>query len=265
MHVVAVTRWGAPLDKELPELASRLGMVAYDLRLRLSGGLPVVFVRVDDPTEAAEHLAFLRERGHGAVTCDARAIPGPEHQVVPVDFRPTATSISGTCTRGQPFEIRYADIVALVHVACVTSAEQTVTTQKKEFSPARAVLSGGMILRKTVDRVDKTVNQEQEQMIYLFCRSQPAYSVWKEMALSYQGLGDQIRPTAVQNFQTLSNGLRKVAPQALYDNRLLTNKRQSDLSVFAGSAKNRRIETSNASEIDVAAFLLVRGFLERQL
>ncbi len=155
MHVVAVTRWGSPLQEELPELAARLEMVAYDLRLRLAGGLPAVFARVEDEAEAAEHVEFLRARGHGAVACDAEAVPGPEDQLVPVDFEPTETALRGTSIEGRRFELPYTDILALVHVACVTSAEHTVTTQHKKFAPGRALLSGGMALRKKVDRVDK--------------------------------------------------------------------------------------------------------------
>lgn len=265
MHVVAVTRWGTPFDQALPELAARLGMVAYDLRLRLGGGLPVVFVRVAEASEAAEHLTFLRARGHGAVACDGRSIPGPEHQLVPADFEPTATAMRGKCTQGRPFELRYADIFAMIHASCVTSAERTVTTQQKQFAPGRAILSGGMVLRKTVDRVDKTVEQEQERTIYVFCRSQPFVTVWRELTLSYQGLGDSLRPTAVQNFQTLSNGLRKLTPQAFHDERLLTNKRSADVPAFAAGAKDPGVDVSNASELDLAAFLLVRGHIEGQL
>ncbi len=265
MHVVAVTRWGSPLEEELPELAARLGVVAYDLRLRLAGGVPSLFVRVEDGMEAAGHVAFLRARGHGAVVCDAEAVPGPEDQLVPLDFEVTPTALRGICTQGRRFELPVATIFALVHVACVTSEEHTVTTTKKKFSLGRAVATGGMVLRKKVDRVDKTVTEEQEQMIYMFCRSHPAPYVWKELTLRYEGLGDQRQLTTMQNFATLSKRLRTLAPHAFHDQRLLTHKRRADISVLAGSARDRRLETSNAGENDLAVFLLVRGYLESQL
>lgn len=265
MHVVAVTRWGSPLQEELPELAARLGMVAYDLRLRLTSGLPAVFARVEDGMEAAGHVEFLRARGHGAVACDAEAVPGPEDQLVPVDFETTANALHGISTQGRRFELPYKEILAMVQVACVTSTEHRLTTQEKKFAPGRALLSGGLVLRKKVDRVDKTVTQEQEQMIYMFCRSHPAPCVWKELTLRYEGLGDQRQLTTAQNFATLSKRLRTLAPHAFHDQRLLTHKRRADISVFAGSARERRLETSNARENDLAAFLLVRGYLEGQL
>lgn len=265
MHVVAVVRWGPPLEEELPELATRLGVVAYDLRLRLAGGLPAVFARVEDGKEAAGHVEFLRARGHGAVACDAEAVPGPENQFVPVEFELRGTTLQGTSTEGVRFEIPYTQILAMIRVASVTGSEHTVTTKEKKFSAGRAVLSGGMVLRKKVDRVDKTVSEEQEQTIYLFCRSHPAISVWKERTLRYLGLGDERQLTKAQNFAVLSSRLRALAPHAFHDQRLLTQKRRSDIARFAVGAKQRRLETSNASENDLAAFLLFRGYLEAQL
>ena len=45
----------------------------------------------------------------------------------------------------------------------------------------------------------------------------------------------------------------------------LKHKRRADISVLAGGGKEHRVETSNAGENDLAAFLLVRGHLEGQL
>lgn len=271
MHVVAITRWASTLQEELTELAARLGIVAYDCRLRLAGGLPVVFALVDDGMEAAGHVEFLRTRGHGAVACDMAALPRLEDQLVPVDFEPTATAFHGTSTLGRQFELPYADIVAMVQVAAVTRAEQTVTTKERKFSPGRAVLSGGLVLRKTVERVQKTVTDEEERILYMFCRSQPALCVWRELTLRYKGLGDQRQLTRAQNFQALTTRMRTLVPQAFYDERLLTQKRRADVLVVAGGAggaggaKQSGTETSNTSGTDLAAFLLVRGHLEAQL
>ena len=240
-------------------------MVAYDLRLRLAGALPVVFARVGDETEARGHVEFLRARGHGAVSCDVAAVPGPEDQLMPVDFELTATALRGTATGGRPFELPYTEIVAMVHVASVMSTEHTVTTREKKFSPGRAVLSGGLVLSKKVDRVEKAVTHDQERAIYMFCRSHPAPFVWKEHTLRYEGLGDQRQLTTAQNFLTLSERLRTLAPDAFHDDRLLTHKRRADISTVAGGNKERHVETSNASENDLAAFLLVRAHLEDQL
>jgi len=234
-------------------------------RSRLAGGLPAVFARVEDGKEAAAYVEFLRARGHGAVACDLEAIPGPEAQVVPVDFELTPTALRGSSTEGVRFEIPYTAIAALIHAASVSGTEHTVTTKEKKFSASRALLSGGMVLRKTVDRVEKTVSEEQEQMIYLFSRSHPPLSVWKERTLRYEGLGGERQLTKVQNFAVLSKRLRTLAPHAFHDERLLTQKRRAEISLLSVGAKERHLETSNGTENDLAAFLLVGGYLEGQI
>ena len=265
MHIVAVTRWGTPLEEELPALAARLGMLAYDLRQRLAGGIPAVFATVGDGMVADGHMQFLRSRGHGAVTCDADAVPTTEDQLVPCDFELSAAAVRGSFTQSRRFELPYAEIFALVHAASVTSDEHTVTTQEKKISLGRAVLSGGMMFRKKVERIDKKVTAEQQQILYMFCRAQPTPYVWKELTLRYEGLGDDRKQTTAQNFATLSERLRARAPHAFYDRRLLTHKRRAGISSFAGGAKDRRVQTSNARENDLAAHFLVRAHIEGQL
>jgi hypothetical protein len=265
MHVVALTRWGPPLEGELPALAAHLNVLAYDLRLRLTGGLPAVFVTVGDEAEANEHLEFLRARGHGAVRCDMDEVPAPEDQLVPSHFELHAAAVCGSLPGNRRFDVPYAEILALVHVASVTSAEQTKITQEKKLSLGRAVASGGLIMRKKVDRIDKKMTTEQEQMLYMFCRALAAPYVWKELTLHYQGLGDDRKLTTAQNFAELTDRLRARAPHAFYDARLLTQKRRAGITSLAGGAKDRRIEISTVRENDLAVFLLLRAHFEGQL
>jgi len=260
-----LTRWGPPLESELPALAAQLGVVAYDLRLRLAGGLPAVFATVSDEAEANQHLEFLRARGHGAVLCNSSVVRSPEEQLVPSLFELTATSVSGSLGGNQKFDVPYTDIFALVHAASVISAEETKTTQEKKLSLGRAVVSGGLVMRKKVDRVDKKVTTEQEQVLYMFSRAQPTPYLWKELTLNYEGLGEERKLTTVENFATLTKQLRARAPHAFYDQRLLTQKRRGGITSLAGGAKDRRIETSNVRENDLAVFLLLRAHFEDQL
>jgi hypothetical protein len=265
MHVVAVVRWGPPLQQELPALAARLGVVAYDLRLRLAGGLPAVFVRVEDGNEANAQVEFLRARGHGAVALDVGSIPGPETQLVPVDFEQTAAALRGATADGARFEIPYGEIVAAIHAACVTSSEHAVTTKEKKFSAGLAVATGGLVVRKNVQRVEKERSEDEERVMYLFCRSSPTLSVWRERTLRYDSLGNERALTQALNFAVFSKKLRAHVPAAFHDERLVAQKRHSDIASFSFGAKERRIETSNERQNDLAAFLLFRGFLERQL
>jgi hypothetical protein len=265
MHVVALTRWGPPLESELPALAAHLGVLAFDLRQRLAGGLPAVFATVGDEAEANTHVEFLRARGHGAILCDMDVVPSPEDQLVPSHFELSEAAVRGKLEGSHGFEVPYADIIALVHVASVTSSEATKTTQEKKLSLGRAVVSGGLVMSKKVDRVEKKVTTEREQMLHMCCRGQAAPYVWKELTLHYEGLGDDLKLATAQNFARLTDQLRARAPHAFYDQRLLTQKRRAGITSVAGGDKDRRVEISNVRENDLAVFLLLRAHFEGQL
>jgi hypothetical protein len=89
--------------------------------------------------------------------------------------------------------------------------------------------------------------------------------VFRESVLRYQGLGPHLKSVTAQNFATLIELLRERAPHALYDQRMLTQKRKVGVTSFAGLATDRRVESSNASENELAATLIVLAHEQGQL
>ena len=212
MHIVAVTQWGTPLEEELPALAARLGMLAYDLRQRLAGGIPAVFATVGDGMVADGHMQFLRSRGAWCSHVRRRRGPTTEDQLVPCDFELSAAAVRGSFTQSRRFELPYAEIFALVHAASVTSDEHTVTTQEKKISLGRAVLSGGMMFRKKVERIDKKVTAEQQQNpLHVLPRATYTY-VWKELTLRYEGLGDDRKQPPHKTSPRYRNACERAPP-----------------------------------------------------
>ena len=59
--------------------------------------------------------------------------------------------------------------------------------------------------------------------------------------------------------------LRRQVPGALYDDRLLTQKRAAGSLQMLGAAKARTLARSNAGETDLAAHLLAVGHVQQQL
>jgi hypothetical protein len=265
VYLVAVTRWGAPFESELPALAQQLACVAYDLRLRLAGPVPVTFHTCAEQAQALAHLAFLRGRGHGAVTCLLDEVPGPNLQIVPREFELGATALSGTDDRGRPFQVAYSDIRALVRVSCVSNAVSSQTTTEKKFDMGRALISGGLMMRKSVEKTTSEASSSQQQMLYLYRASTPEPLVWKELSLRYQGLGAEMKASSMLSFARLVELLRTQAPAALYDQRLLTQKRKQSVSTFVGTDKDRRVEQSNERDNALAAYLLALAQRQAQI
>ncbi|HEY6461657.1 MAG TPA: hypothetical protein VIY73_15925, partial [Polyangiaceae bacterium] len=74
MYVVAIAELKGSIEDEAPNLAEDLGATAYDARLLLAAGAPIVAKTTPDREAALELLARLRARGHGAVACDTSAV-----------------------------------------------------------------------------------------------------------------------------------------------------------------------------------------------
>ena len=262
MHVVALTRWGAPLETELPTLASWLGVGAYDLRLSAAAGLPLLLKWSSDVAAAAELTERLRARNHGVVHSDTESAG---EKVIAREFSFGPAGVLGLDSNGRPLELAYADISGLIRVLSVESAENTIITREAKLNVGMAVMTGGLKVSKTVERTTRNVSEEREQQLLVWKRGLFAPWVFGESSLRYQGLGAKLKPTSIQNFQVLIEELRARAPQALYDQRLLTQKRKVTIASAQGPANARSVKSSNTGENDLAAHLLVLAFEQGQL
>jgi hypothetical protein len=163
------------------------------------------------------------------------------------------------------FELPYAEIAALIRAAQISTLDSTVTTVEKKLNVGRALMTGGLMMNKKVEKTTHSASEEREQVLYAFPRGTHTPLVFRESVLRYQGLGPHLKSVTAQNFATLIELLRERAPHALYDQRMLTQKRKVGVTSFAGLATDRRVESSNASENELAATLIVLAHEQGQL
>lgn len=251
------------MDGELTTLAGWLGITPYDLRLRAAAGLPAPLLSTPDAAAAADLLARLRARGHGAVGCDFGASGAAAGSVRELNFGPSA--LTGQDEQGRPFEVPYVEISGLLRALSVVAAENTVTTKEKKLDVGMAVMTGGLKMSKTVERTTRSASEQREQILYLFKHARPLPVIFRELSVRYQGLGAERKPTTIQNFLVLIQLLRQRAPHALYDERFLTQKRKIGLAAVGGIASERTVTSSNASENELAARLLMLAHEQGQL
>ena len=264
MHVVALTRWNpaATLEQDLPALAEAMAMAPYDARLKLVGKPPALLATNLSPERASALTAALLQRGHGAVTCDIRAVP--RAVTASRTFALTADALLAQ-DELRPVVIAYAAITGVLRAAEESSQSHTLETKEKKLAVASAVLSGGLKLSKTVTKVEKNAAAQRQEVAYVFYRDGAAPLLLKENGLLYDALGAQRGTTAHQSFQALIAWLRSHAPNALHDDQLLVHKRRSSAMVVRGAQNDRSVSQSNASENDLAAYLLMLAHATHQL
>jgi hypothetical protein len=272
MYIIAVTRWGKPFEEEITDLARLLDAHPYDLRLKLAGRLPVVLARLPDAEQARKLLATLRERTHGAVACDGDKILSSERMVTPRTFEIGEASVTVDDPTREPEPLAYSDLLALVHARIETETRITTTSQSRKFSMGRAVMTGGVVLTKKVSKQSRSMENDFEQVLYVFRRSAADPVLLRQNTLRYSGLGSAVGHSSMENFSLLIRTLRERAPQALYDNRLLQRRRQPTMDTLRKGGSNTKanlsiesISNSNANEVDLAAYLVALAHHAGQL
>ncbi len=265
MYVVAITRWARPAEQEVAALAPLSTLAVYDLRLRLAGPLPVVFERVADAERARQLLGALRQRGHGAVACDLTCVPGSEQLTSPRSYELAADAFVALDPAWGRRLMPYGDLLALIRANSASIEQSSSMTKQKKLSLGRAAMTGGLVMRKTSTTDERATTEEREQVLYLIRKTGRDPMLLRERHLRHQGLGEQVKPTSLENFASLVVVLRQRAPQVLYDDRLATHRRKTSITSLAGSAAHQVTSSSNASENDLAAHLIAVAHLKGQL
>jgi hypothetical protein len=157
----------------------------------------------------------------------------------------------------------YDDIVAILRASHHTRTETRTEVKGKQFSAGRAILTGGMVMRKSVTREEKSVASDREHLLYIFRASGAPPWLLRERSVQYAGLGTALAPSSTQNFATFIALLRKKAPGAVYDERLMSARGAPSRMIHKGGGSSESIAVSSASGVDLMAHLLAQWFLAR--
>ena len=252
------------LAAEVSALTPLLGMGVYELRLALSGPLPLVLLETEDAERARTLLASLRGRGHGAVACDAASVTSSADMLRPKSFAFEPEAISFETPGAAPMRVSPAEVLALVVATHAREEDSDREVREKKLSLGRAAMTGGLVRSKTRTVTERGSTRESERVLYLLKRSGSGHVLLRETRLHYAGLGPRMGHSAIESFSTLIAALRERAPQAFYDDRLLRQRASGSLQVSRTST-SRTVTTSNEREVDVAVHLLAVAFLQAQI
>ncbi len=196
------------------------GLVVADVRRRLAGSLPRVLLSDASGTGLAAAGEALTEAGFGVLTCEPRDVPTDRDRVVArsLDFHPGEVVVVDGL--GNQHVCPVTAIELLQRGNRVTVAVETVKSTERRFDPARAVLSGGILLTKKVE-TRSTVERESRQAFLLIQRrdGEPEIILY-ERKLQYHFLGAEMQPTSFANLQRTAERLRTAAPVAAFDDRV---------------------------------------------
>ncbi|MFH1812081.1 MAG: hypothetical protein ABIJ09_25305 [Pseudomonadota bacterium] len=263
--LLAVSRWATTPAAEAATLAAELGIAVYDLTLRLNGPLPVLVATNLEDSAARRLLGGLRARNNGAICLDQHTLLAVADLYVPRTFSGDATGLVLSEPGKPPVSVRFGEIAALLRAKGSVESSTHIKTEHRTFSAAKAVMTGGLLVSKTVRSELSQVVAEQEQVLYIVMAAPARALVLQESTLHYEGLGALLQKTTAENFRILRQVLRDHAPQALYDERLFVQRRKRELVSLAGTTTNSEAISSNSYTNLLAAQLIVAAHREGQL
>jgi hypothetical protein len=227
-HFVAIAKLGTPIEAEAKALAADLGTLAYEERMKLAAGLPAVVLVTTDGDAAQALVGKLRARGHRALTCAASAVIRATDMIQMRNFQ---LDEAGLESAGE--QLPWEDIAALVRARHQRQVGATETVKQKKFDAARAILTGGLVMRKTETRTVATTTDEIEQVLYVFRASGATPWLLREHSTNYAALGAALTPLAARNFALVVERLRARAPHAAFDDSLVRRPTIADVDLYA--------------------------------
>ncbi len=232
-YVVAIRTLGTPIEAEAKALAADLGTTAYEERLTLVAGLPAIVLATTDVAAAQALVAKLRTRGHRALLCRVADVVRATEMIQMRHFELAPEGLESGAER-----LRWAELSTLVRARHKRVRSTTEIVKQKKFDATRAILTGGLIMRKTEKREVSSTTEEVEQVLYLFAGGRTPW-ILCEQTTNYSALGAALTPIASRNFAVVVDKLRERAPHAVFDDSLIRRPAIEDVDLYAHLVASR--------------------------
>lgn len=227
-YLVAITELATSVEAEAKALASELGGVPYDQRLKLTAGVPAIVLQTPDPHAAKACALRLLGRGHAVVACAAEDVVASSTMIAPKELElQHDVLVSGR------EQLAWRSITWLIRATHRITTQTKTTTTERKFDAVRAAVSGGLIVRKTETTTRTSHATDNEQVLYLF--GGPTPWIIREQHVRYElALGAAVTTHSLKNFELTLAELRRHAPHAQFDDRLVARKGSPpDIDVLA--------------------------------
>ena len=220
MFLVAVMVVPEPFDAATQKLAGRTSLTLYEARTRLAGDPPRVISVHADGDEAHALARGLSRDGFSGVVADGSDIETDERRAHLAGLAFGDHALEATLRDGSTRTIPWGSLTLLLRGNRVSQATTTREETVRKFSPGKALLTGGLVMRSSSTATTTTTARSSQAFLYLYDDGGgPALALY-EQRISYAFLGKAIQPSSLANFTTVVAEIRRRAPGAKLDERL---------------------------------------------
>jgi len=253
MHIVALQFDKDAGDALAVRLAAVLGRTLLEARSRVSepAGGPSVLATFGEAGPAEELAEELRSRGFSVLVLPSAAVGTEAQRLVVRSFELGPGSLTVQPRHGRAVEVPWQDVRLLLRGIVRVQHKRTQMVEQRKLSLGRAVLTGGLMVTKTVKSTKHEIRVENEGFLHLYPASGPPLA-FRQAELNFAGLGPGLEPSVAANFARLVKVLRQASPRAVYDERLAT---------LPGQARMLGPSLPPERHLDLAVTLLARALL----
>ena len=220
MNFVIVVRVPEPFDTAVTTYAAKCDLSPYEARSRLAGDLPRIGAVLANRADADALANALEQAKFGVCVVPASQIEHDEDRdfVHSLAFEPDACvfTLRTGAERRVPLEALGRIIQGVRTGTSTVTREHSV----KKFSVSRAVLSGGLVTRKTETQTETHGHETREVFAYVFPAEGRTLALC-ERRLHYGFLGNARQASSFANFQTTVREILARVPSLPFDDRLM--------------------------------------------
>lgn len=262
MYLVAIHHWPQETAKVAEIVAAALNILVFEARQKIIGGEPIALASFSDQNKADELAKKITSAGIPAWVVDTHKVRNSNLPKHASRFELGTQILQVEISTGESLEIGYETIDLLLIATCSGGQiETTKTTVQRKFSLGKTLLSGGIPLTKKVKTTETLTSEEREKTFWLYTRTGETL-IFTCNAVDYAGLGKARQLTRELNFTHLLKELQRMAPQARYNDQLLTRGGQAqilgqvlnparDLDLaFAILSQSLRVEPADLSRME---------------
>jgi hypothetical protein len=250
MNIVAIHN--LPGEKEMlaETLAAAMKSTVYEAlsRLKAPGKGPFVVSASAAIGQAEELITRLSAYGFNAVLLKDDDVESGATRFIARKFILNPDAVIVESRTAESRAVDYRSIRLLLRGTSIAQTTLTETVKEKKFNPGIALLSGGLKMTKTTEKILESTTQTREGFFHLYAGKQQLF-VFREGGLVYDSLGAALQLTRQANFSYLITELRRLNPEAFYDERLLSR---------AGQVQLLGPSLSPERHLDIATSLLAK-------
>ena len=223
MHVVAVHHLQGTPEQLARDLAAVFGITPYEARSRViaPAGGPAVVASFAGLDPAAACAAQLRGAGFTPLLVADQEIETDTGRALVRELQFAQHGLRVETRNMGTLSVPYADIDLVLRGAGIVTSSEIETKTEKKFDLGRAVVSGGMMLRKKTTTVTEHTSSERQPFCHLYRPGRPPV-VLRQNDMDYSSLGADRQLSRDANFNWICAELRRRCPAATWDDRLQT-------------------------------------------